>query len=64
MLVLLLEGRKALPKTMQPLVSRRLESFPGDRGHRQLVEAIRSGNNEELFEAMEAGKIQCVCVCV
>ena len=55
LLILILEGRKALPKVLQPLVSQRLETFPGDRGHRQIVEAIRSGNNDDFFEAMEAG---------
>ena len=49
------EGRKALPKTLQPLSSKRLESFPGDITHRRIIEAIRSSNNEEFFEAMENG---------
>ena len=62
LLVLILEGRKALPKAMQPLVSRRMESFPGDRGHRQVIESVRSGNNDEFFEAMESGRyIYIVC---
>lgn len=56
LLVLVFEGRKALPKSIPALMSKRLESFPTDKGHKQLVEAIRSGNNEDFFEAMEAGK--------
>lgn len=57
LLVLILEGRKALPKSTQPLVSKRMESFPGDRSHRRVIEAIRAGNNEEFFDTMESGKI-------
>ncbi len=57
LLILILEGRKALPKVIQPIVAQRLETFPGDRGHRQIVEAIRSGNNDEFFEAMESGML-------
>ena len=69
LLVLMLEGRKALPKAIQPLVSRRMENFLGDRSHRHVIEAIRSGNNDEFFEAMEGGVVcQCVtnecCQCV
>ena len=65
----MLEGRKALPKAIQPLVSRRMENFLGDRSHRHVIEAIRSGNNDEFFEAMEGGVVcQCVtnecCQCV
>ena len=56
LLILVLEGRKALPKASQPSIARRFEGFPGDRTHRALIEAIRSGNNDEFFEAMESGK--------
>lgn len=56
LLVVLLEGRKALPKAIQPLVSHRMENYPGDRSHRHVIEGIRSGNNEEFFEAMESGR--------
>ena len=56
LIVLIMEGRKALPKAVQPLVSRRMENFPGDRSHRHVIEAIRAGNNDEFFEAMESGE--------
>lgn len=56
LLVLVMEGRKALPKTSIPaMVAKRMESFPGDRSHRLVIEAIRAGNNEEFFESMETG---------
>uniref|UniRef100_A0A1X7TZ16 E3 ubiquitin-protein ligase n=1 Tax=Amphimedon queenslandica TaxID=400682 RepID=A0A1X7TZ16_AMPQE len=55
LLILLFEGRKALPKNLQPLASRQIESFPGDASNRHVIEAIRAGNNEEFFEAMESG---------
>ena len=60
----MLEGRKALPKAIQPLVSRRMESFLGDRSHRQVIESIRSGNNDDFFEAMEGGMFVCMYVCL
>ena len=51
-----MEGRKALPKTSIPaMVAKRMETFPGDRSHRQVIEAIRAGNNDEFFESMETG---------
>lgn len=56
LLILIFEGRKALPKTLQPLLSKRLENFPGDTSHRRVIEAIRAGNNEDFFEAMESGR--------
>ena len=56
LVVLVVEGRKALPKTPQSSVARQLDSFSGDRSHRQVIEAIRAGNNEEFFEAMEGGE--------
>lgn len=56
LLILLFEGRKALPKNIQPLSSKHMESFPGDASNRHVIEAIRAGNNEEFFEAMESGK--------
>lgn len=57
LLVLIVEGRKALPKTPHPsLVAKRMESVQGDRSHRQVIEAIRAGNNEEFYECMDSGK--------
>jgi E3 ubiquitin-protein ligase HECTD1 len=56
LLVLIMEGRKALPKTSHLAgIPRKLDSFSGDRNHRQVIEAIRSSNNDEFFEAMESG---------
>lgn len=56
LLVLVMEGRKALPKSSIPaMVAKRIDTFPGDRSHRQVIEAIRAGNNEEFFESMETG---------
>lgn len=55
--VLIVEGRKALPKTPHPsLMAKRMESVGGDRSHRQVIEAIRAGNNEEFYECMDAGE--------
>ena len=53
-----MEGRKALPKSPphSAMAARRLDSFSGDRSHRQVIEAIRAGNNDEFFEAMESGE--------
>ena len=57
LMVLIVEGRKALPKTPHPaLMTKRMESVAGDRSHRQMIEAIRAGNNEEFYECMDAGE--------
>ena len=57
LMVLIVEGRKALPKTPHPsLLAKRMESMGGDRSHRQVIEAIRAGNNEEFYESMDSGK--------
>ena len=57
LIVLIVEGRKALPKTPHPsLLAKRMESIPGDRSHRQVIEAIRAGNNEEFYECMDSGE--------
>ena len=55
LLVLIMDGRKSLPKSSHSVLAKRMESFPGDRSHRHIIEAVRNGNNEEFFEAMEAG---------
>lgn len=63
LLVLVTEGREALPKAPHAMGIKRTEggagggSSVGDRSHRQVIEAIRSGNNEEFFETMEAGRL-------
>ena len=111
LLVLIMEGRKALPKTSNLTgLPHKADSFTGDRNHRQVtalishilqiynvqctmscactctmymymytcmllvvyytctctctlyvqvIEAIRSSNNDEFFEAMESGKNTC-----
>ena len=58
LLVLIMDGRKSLPKSTHPVmgVSKRMDSFTGDRSHRQIIESVRSGNNEDFFEAMENGE--------
>ena len=56
LIVLIMEGRKALPKTPHPIAVKQMDSFGGDRSHRQVIEGIRAGNNEEFFEAMESGQ--------
>lgn len=74
LLVLVMEGRKALPKTCPhpAIAAKRLDSFSGDRSHRQVIEAIRAGNNDEFFEAMESGEwgvvdhwvTECTSLCI
>ena len=60
LLVLLFEGRQALPKSSTPLgggrlsVLRRLDSS-GERTHRQLIDCIRSKDTDALIEAIETG---------
>ena len=57
LLVLLFEGRQALPKSSTPLgggrlsVLRRLDSS-GERTHRQLIDCIRSKDTDALIEAI------------
>ncbi len=71
LVVLIVEGRKALPKTPHSsTITKRMESVSGDKSHRQVIEAIRGGNNEEFYECMVSGKAgqdmgrTCVYVCV
>lgn len=60
LLVLLFEGRQALPKASTPLsggrlsVLRRLDSS-GEKTHRQLIDCIRSKDTDALIEAIESG---------
>ena len=56
-MVVVMEGRTALPKSPHPSTTiRRMDSFAGERSHRTIIEAIRAANNEEFFEAMESGE--------
>ena len=60
LLVLLFEGRKALPKSgMTSMASRipglrRMDSA-GERSHRQLIDCIRSKDTDALIDAVDTG---------
>ena len=60
LLVLLFEGRKALPKSGVGSMSsrmpglRRMDSV-GERSHRQLIECIRSKDTDALIDAVDTG---------
>lgn len=60
LLVLLLEGRSALPKSGTGGVTsripglRRLDST-GERSHRQLIDCIRSKDTDALIDAIDSG---------
>jgi len=59
LLVLLFEGRKALPKSGSSastrLTSLRRQDAAGEKTHRQLIDCIRSKDTEALIEAIENG---------
>ena len=59
LLVLLFEGRKALPKSgsvaSARLASLRRTDATGEKAHRQLIDCIRSKDTEALIEAIESG---------
>lgn len=59
LLVLLFEGRKALPKSTAGSAGRipglrRLDSS-GERSHRQLIDCIRSKDTDALIDAIDTG---------
>lgn len=61
LLVLLFEGRKALPKAGTSTISSRLSGLrrsdsAGDRSHRQLIDCIRSKDTDALIDAIDNGK--------
>lgn len=62
LLVLLFEGRKALPKSCVALPRgggsgiRRFDSS-SERSHRQLIDCIRSKDTDALIDAIENGKL-------
>lgn len=63
LLVLLFEGRKALPKAGVASVSTRLNSLrrvdsAGERTHRQLIDCIRSKDTDALVDAIDSGGIE------
>ncbi|KAK1893759.1 E3 ubiquitin-protein ligase HECTD1 [Dissostichus eleginoides] len=62
LLVLLFEGRKALPKSTAGSTSRipglrRLDSS-GERSHRQLIDCIRSKDTDALIDAIDTGAFE------
>ncbi|XP_033103063.1 E3 ubiquitin-protein ligase HECTD1-like isoform X1 [Anneissia japonica] len=64
LMVLLFEGRKALPKTSITIGGssrmtglRRLDSS-GERSHRQLIECIRSKDTDALIDAVDTGAFE------
>ncbi|XP_037098175.1 E3 ubiquitin-protein ligase HECTD1 [Syngnathus acus] len=62
LLVLLFEGRKALPKSAAGSSSRipclrRLDSS-GERSHRQLIDCIRSKDTDALIDAIDTGAFE------
>ncbi|ODM98949.1 E3 ubiquitin-protein ligase HECTD1 [Orchesella cincta] len=62
LLVLLFEGRKALPKSGSTagarLASLRRQDASGEKSHRQLIDCIRSKDTEALIEAIESGGVE------
>lgn len=60
LLVLVFEGREALPKTSNPSLtpsggsSSKLDSS-SERSHRQLIDCIRSKDTDALIEAIDSG---------
>ncbi|KAL8608279.1 hypothetical protein ACOMHN_042146 [Nucella lapillus] len=60
LLVLLFEGRKALPKSGTTTITSRLPGLrrtdsTGDRSHRQLIDCIRSKDTDALIDAVDNG---------
>ncbi|PVD26171.1 hypothetical protein C0Q70_13840 [Pomacea canaliculata] len=60
LLVLLFEGRKALPKSGSSAITSRLPGLrrtdsTGDRSHRQLIDCIRSKDTDALIDAIDNG---------
>lgn len=63
LLVLLFEGRKALPKsgisnTASRIPGLRRMDSAGERSHRQLIDCIRSKDTDALIDAVDTGKCQ------
>ncbi|EFO28334.2 hypothetical protein LOAG_00153 [Loa loa] len=58
LMVLLCEGRSALPKSMGSTVTSRNEPGPNfDRSHRHLIDAIRQRDTDALIDAIESGQV-------
>ncbi|XP_063603779.1 E3 ubiquitin-protein ligase HECTD1-like isoform X9 [Penaeus indicus] len=63
LLVLLFEGRKALPKSGMSTVASRLPGLrrmdsSGEKTHRQLIDCIRSKDTDALIDAIDSGGIE------
>lgn len=63
LLVLIFEGRVALPKSCVSAAPSRLPSFrrmdsAGERTHRQLIDCIRSKDTDALIDAIDSGNIE------
>ncbi|XP_064113960.1 E3 ubiquitin-protein ligase HECTD1-like isoform X12 [Macrobrachium nipponense] len=63
LLVLLFEGRKALPKSGMSAVASRLPGLrrmdsSGEKTHRQLIDCIRSKDTDALIDAIDSGGIE------
>lgn len=64
LLILLFEGRDALPKssltsTRSSLASLRKLDSAGDKSHRQLIDCIRSKDTDALVEAVDSSMFVC-----
>ncbi|KAM3726185.1 E3 ubiquitin-protein ligase [Dirofilaria immitis] len=59
LMVLLCEGRSALPKNMGSSLAIRNETGPNsfDRSHRHLIDAIRQRDTDALIDAVESGQV-------
>uniref|UniRef100_A0A915PQB4 E3 ubiquitin-protein ligase n=1 Tax=Setaria digitata TaxID=48799 RepID=A0A915PQB4_9BILA len=59
LVVLLCEGRSALPKSVVSAVASRNEAGPNsfDRSHRHLIDAIRQRDTDALIDAVESGQV-------
>ena len=60
LLVLLFEGRKALPKAGVSSITNRISGLrrtdsSGERSHRQLIDCIRSKDTDALIDAVDNG---------
>ncbi|VDO30756.1 unnamed protein product, partial [Onchocerca flexuosa] len=59
LMVLLCEGRSALPKSIGSTAASRNETGPNlfDRSHRHLIDAIRQRDTDALIDAVESGQV-------
>lgn len=63
LLVLLFEGRKALPKSCISNAASRIPGLrrmdsAGERSHRQLIDCIRSKDTDALIDAVDTGAFE------